>query len=195
MSSGSIECLYEKFPVIGWAQLPFEGAYMVFIKMFDKAVRRLNKVGEVLMVLSITIMFVMLLAQVSARFVFYIPLPSSQDIIIYFLVGTVFMGIGNAAAADKMIAIDIVAHFLPEKPKQAILIFADAVSVVFAGVLVSQGIYMMEKTRGAVVGASPFTQDLYYLIIVLGSIILGLTYFNSILQRIVILKNSSEVEA
>ncbi|MFA6504655.1 MAG: TRAP transporter small permease [Treponemataceae bacterium] len=162
---------------------------MTFSERFDGVVKKLNKVNEILMIVTILIMFVVLLAQVGSRFIFFIPLPSSQDIIIYFLIACVFFGIGSAVSNDKMIAIDILTHYLPEKPKNAILLVADLVSIAFSVILINQGLSMMEKTKDSIIGASPFTVNYYYLLVVVGCAVMCVNYVNNLFKRIAILSS------
>lgn len=157
---------------------------MTVRERFDFFVSKINKINEVLMVLAILVMFVVLLAQIGTRFVFFVPLPASQDIIMYFLVASVFMGVGTAVASGKMIAIDIVPLCLPEKGRNVLLFAADLASLVFSCVLIRQGIFMMGKTKGTILGASPFTVNLYYLLIVIGCCVMALNYFNNLLKRV-----------
>ncbi len=162
---------------------------MTFQEGFDSVVRKINKANEVLMVGTILVMFVVLLAQIGSRFVFFIPLPSSQDVIIFFLIACVFFGVGTAVSQDKMIAIDLVTHYLKEKPKAALLLVADIASALFLGVLIRQGVLMIEHTKGTLIGASPFTVDLYYWLIVVGSVVMFVNYVNNMFKRIAVLRS------
>lgn len=156
-------------------------------KSVDGFVKGVNKVNEVLMVITIVIQGIVLLAQIASRFIFYVPLPTSQDIILYFLIASVFLGVGSAVSNDKMLSIDLVTHWLPERPKNALLLVADSASVVFCAILINQGIIMMGKTAHATIGASPLTVNYYYLLVVIGCAVMCLNYINNILKRIAIL--------
>ena len=162
---------------------------MTLRERYDWFIKTLNKVNEVLMVITIFIMFVVLLAQVSSRFIFFIPLPSSQDIIIYFMIACVFFGVGSAVSNEKMIAIDLVTHYLPIKPKNALLLIADVASVAFTIIIIRQGYIMMEHTKDTIMGASPFPVSYYYLVIVFGCFVMCMNYIHNIIKRITILRS------
>lgn len=162
---------------------------MKFREGFDSIVQKVNKVNEVMMIVTILIMFVVLLAQIGSRFIFFVPLPQSQDIILFFLIACVFFGVGTAVSQDKMITIDLITHYLPEKKKALLLLVADVVSAAFLLVLIRQGVEMVEHTRGTIIGASPFTVDWYYWLIVIGSVVMFLNYLNNMFKRIAILRS------
>lgn len=159
---------------------------------FDQLISNINKTNRVLMVASIVIMFIVLLAQIGSRFIFFIPLPWSQDILVFFLVASVFMGVGNAVAVKKEISLEFMVHSLPEKIRNRFFDFADLVSLIFLGVIIYHSIILIEKTKDAMVGASPIPLKYYYLIVAIGCFMMIINYIDRFIKRTFVAENKEE---
>ena len=146
--------------------------------------QKVNKVNEIMLVITLIIMFVVLLAQIFARFVFFIPLPASQDLLTFFMITSVFLGSGIAVAKGKQIALEFLVHSIPGKTRDRLITVADIISIAFLMLVVSQSREMMIKTKGALVGASPIPVSYYYLVVLIGCIIMIINFAEQALSKI-----------
>lgn len=164
----------------------------MFVDKLDAVVKKINKINEVLLVISIILMFIVLLAQIFTRFIFFIPLPASQDLLVFFLVASVFLGAGIAVAKNKHIALEFLVELLPKKIGDKTLVFADFVSMVFLCIVFYQSIILIGKTKGALIGASPIPVSGYYVIVAIGSIMMMINYFNHFMKKLFNSENREE---
>lgn len=156
----------------------------MFVKKLDAAVGKINKLNEVLLVVSVVFMFIVLLAQIFTRFIFFIPLPASQDLLVFSLVASVFLGAGIAVSKNKHIALDFFVELLPKKVGDKILVFADFASIVFLCIVFYQSLILIGKTKGALIGASPIPVSGYYVIVSIGCLMMILNYINHIAKKL-----------
>ncbi len=147
---------------------------------FNHVVKRINKANEIILVISIVIMFVILLAQIFVRFLFFIPLPASQDLLTFFMIASVFFGSGIAVANGKQIALELVIEYVPENVKNIMIILADCISITFLVIIMYQSIVLIEKCQGTIVGASPIPLSVYYMVVCIGCLFMMLNFANQI---------------
>ena len=155
-------------------------------------VDKFNLLNQVLLVVTIVVMFIVLLAQIFTRFIFFIPLPSSQDILVFLLLTSVFLGAGTAVAAHRHIALEFVVTALPPKVEKMVLIFADIVSIIFLIIVVNQSFQLMDQVRGTIVGASPIPAEGYYLVVLIGCLIMILNYVNDLIKKLFVHDSKEE---
>lgn len=165
----------------------------MIIEKYNKAVRKINKVNEILLVLTLVAMFIVLLAQIFVRFIFFIPLPASQDFLTFLMIASVFLGSGIAVAKNKQIALEFLIDSLPVKLKNVFMIFSNVVSIAFLILIVTQAKELIIKTKGSMVGASPIPVSYYYLVVLIGCIIMIINYLDKIFEKIQ-KKHDGEVE-
>lgn len=154
------------------------------VKQYGKIVEKINKINEIMLVATLVIMFIVLMAQIFARFIFFIPLPASQDILTFLMVAAVFMGSGIAVANHKQIALEFFVHSMPNKIRNKFMIFADGVSIFFLAIIIMQAYELMGKTKHTLVGAAQIPQMYYYLLVLIGCMVMTVNYINQILIKI-----------
>lgn len=110
----------------------------MFRKTLKTAVGAFNKVCNLLLGIVMVAMFLVLLLQIISRFIAFIPLPWSQDLIVFLLICSVFLGACTATANNKQIRLEFFVDLLPKKLTEVILIIADLISIAFLVVVTSQ---------------------------------------------------------
>lgn len=161
-------------------------------RKFNNLVEKINKLNEKALATAILIMLLVLTAQIFSRFVYYIPLPSSQDLLIFFMLACVFQGAGIAVARGNHIAIEFLVNLLPGKIASKVMLFANFVSVTFLGVVIYQAIILISKTQGQFTGSSPIPVGVYYLIVAIGAFLMFINYINNIANEIYTAKSREE---
>ena len=156
----------------------------MFINKYKSIVQKVNKINEVMLVATLIIMFVVLLAQIFARFIFFIPLPASQDLLTFFMIASVFLGSGIAVANGKQIALEFLVDSIPGRTKDMLIILTDIISIAFLLLVVDQAREMIVKTKGALVGASPIPVSYYYVVVLIGCIIMIINFVDQALSKI-----------
>lgn len=158
------------------------GATMIYRK-YEKALGVINKINDILTGICIAFMMLVLLLQIFARFIFFIPFPWAQDVIVFTLVAGVFLGVGSATAKGKQIRLEFFVDLIPEKLRRYLLSFADAVSIAFLVVVVRQCISLGMSNLTTKVGSSPIPYCYYYFLVAFGSVIMILNFIDIIVQR------------
>lgn len=145
-------------------------------KKLEKLVSGVNKASEFLLGVVVIIMFFILLAQIFSRFVFFIPLPSSQDLLIFFLLVSVFLGATVAVPRGKHISIEFLLMLVPERYKKLVLAVVSIISIGFLCVVAYQALTLIGMNKGASVGASPIPLGGYYFVVAVGCLLMVLNY-------------------
>lgn len=166
-------------------------------KSLSAAVGALNKVCSVLLGIDMVAIFLVLLLQIFSRFVSFMPLPWSQDLIVFLLVVSVFLGAGAATANGKQIRLEVFVDALPKLIQNVILIVADVISIVFLVIVTKQSFSLAAENMTVIVGASPVTFGWYYAAVTFGSVVMILNFICIILDRIAAIahKGKGEEEA
>ncbi len=143
-----------------------------------------NRLSEFLLGMTIIAMFLVLLAQIFTRFIIFIPLPSSQDLLIFFMLVSVFLGAAIAVPKEKHIAIEFLMMIIPDRFERSALILPNIVSVGFLSVVFYQALILMGKNKGVLVGASPVTLAIYYLVVAVGCFLMILNYAAYLIKNV-----------
>ncbi|MBN2826696.1 MAG: TRAP transporter small permease, partial [Tissierellales bacterium] len=118
------------------------------------------------------------------RFIFFVPLPASQDVLTFLMVASVFMGSGIAVANHKQIALEFFVHALPHKIRNKFMVVADGISIFFLIIIITQAYELIGKTQHTLVGAAQIPQMYYYLLVLFGCVIMAVNYINQILIKV-----------
>ncbi|MBQ6622643.1 MAG: TRAP transporter small permease [Mogibacterium sp.] len=150
----------------------------------DVVVGALNKVCNLLLGIVMVVMFIVLMLQIISRFVAFMPIPWSQDLITFLLVCSVFLGAGAATAKGKQIRLEFFVDLFPEKVTKIILCVADLVSIIFLVVITQQAIQMGQENIHTVMGGSLVAFGYYYMVVAFGCIVMICNFVMLILDRI-----------
>ena len=137
----------------------------MFRKTLKTAVGAFNKVCNLLLGIVMVAMFLVLLLQIISRFIAFVPLPWSQDLIVFLLICSVFLDL------------------LPKKLTKVILIIADLISIAFLVVVTSQAFQMTGENMHVIVGSSPITYGWYYFVVGIGAVGMILNFILLIVDR------------
>ena len=155
----------------------------MFRKTLKAAVGAFNKVCNLLLGIVRVAMFLVLLLQIISRFIAFVPLPWSQDLIVFLLICSVFLGACTATANNKQIRLEFFVDLLPKKLTKVILIIADLISIAFLVVVTSQAFQMTGENMHVIVGSSPITYGWYYFVVGIGAVGMILNFILLIVDR------------
>lgn len=158
------------------------------------AVGAVNKVCALLLGIDMVALFLILLLQIFSRFVAFLPLPWSQDLIVFLLVVGVFLGAGSATANGKQIRLEVFVDALPQTIRNVILIVADVISIVFLLIVTKQAFSLTMENMSVIVGASPVTFGWYYAAVAFGAVVMILNFVCIILDRVDTLVHGAQGE-
>ena len=151
---------------------------------FHGAVRLLDRVCEFALGLVMLALFVILMLQIISRFVVFLPIPWSQDMITFLLVCSVFLGVGSATGNGKQIRLEFFADLFPKRVTALIFIAADLVSIAFLCLLTRQALQLAKDNLTVHMGAALVAFGWYYAFVCLGCAVMILNFIDLILGRL-----------
>ncbi|MDR2180180.1 MAG: TRAP transporter small permease [Synergistaceae bacterium] len=156
----------------------------MFLNRLDSGVHTVNSINNVLLVAAIVGMFFLLMLQVFARFLFYFTMVWADDVIVFLLISSVFLGSGTATAADKHIRLEFFISYFREETVRILLIIADIVSISFLAVICFQTAGLGRQALQTTVGASPVPLGFYYWVVGFGCLVMLLNFAVVLLKRL-----------
>jgi TRAP-type C4-dicarboxylate transport system permease small subunit len=90
-----------------------------------KAIRILAHVILAFSAISLLVAVALNLANIVGRYVFFSPIASAEEVMLFLFVGTVFLGNSVVGWEGKQIRMDVLLHALPSAWRRAFDIFAD----------------------------------------------------------------------
>ena len=136
----------------------------------------LNRFNNILLGIDVVAMFIVLMMQVFSRFIIFVPLPWSQDLITFLLVVSCFLGAGSATARGKQIRLEFFTGLLPDKAEDLVLIIADLISIAFLGVIFYQCLMLGIDNINFVIGASLVPSGYYYFAVCYGAAVMIINF-------------------
>ncbi len=104
-----------------------------------KAIRALASCALLLSAISLLIAVALNFANIIGRYVFFSPIAAAEEVMLFFLVATVFLGHGVVGWQGKQIRMDVVLHLLPAVWRRRFDVFADVVTIVVSLALIVVG--------------------------------------------------------
>jgi TRAP-type C4-dicarboxylate transport system permease small subunit len=89
----------------------------------------------VLMLVAVALNF----ANIIGRYVFFAPIASAEEIMLFLLVGTVFLGNSVVGWEGKQIRMDVVLHMMPETVRHWLEVVADLATIAVSAILIWLG--------------------------------------------------------
>ena len=105
---------------------------MIFIKGLVVAIQGLT---AVLMLVAVALNA----ANIVGRYVFFHPIASAEEIILFLLVGTVFLGNALVGFEGKQLRMDVILHALPSRLHRALDVAADLTMIAVCVILIVLG--------------------------------------------------------
>lgn len=146
---------------------------MVFQRMLDL----LNKITRIFMIGIILFMSFILLLQIVSRFLVFMPLSWSQELLQYLNIWLVFLGAAVAVKEQAHIKIDLLVEFFPSGFSKFFRIFSYLVSVILVCLVAGQAYTLMGKTMNKCIGSFPVPMGYFYLSLLVGCSLMALNYF------------------
>lgn len=145
--------------------------------IFEKILEFLNKITSVFITGIIIFMSLILLLQIVSRFLVFMPLPWSQELLQYLNIWLVFLGASVAVKEQAHIKIDFVVVALPAVLRKSLRVFAYLSSLVLVSLVATQAYTLMGKTMGTSLGSFPVPMAYFYLSLLSGCILMAVNYF------------------
>jgi TRAP-type C4-dicarboxylate transport system permease small subunit len=105
---------------------------MIFIRGLVVAIQGLT---AVLMLIAVALNT----ANIVGRYVFFRPIASAEEIMLFLLVGTVFLGNAMVGFEGKQLRMDVILHALPPEMHRALDIAADLTMIAVCAILIVLG--------------------------------------------------------
>ena len=104
-----------------------------------KAIRALANVALILSAISLLIAVALNFANIIGRYVFFSPIASAEEVMLFLFVGTVFLGNSVVGWEGKQIRMDIFLHALPPRWRRRLDLFADMTVIAVSVILIVVG--------------------------------------------------------
>ena len=78
-------------------------------------------------------------ANIIGRYIFFSPIASAEEVMLFLFVGTVFLGNSVVGFQGKQIRMDVLLHLMPPAARRAFDVFADLLGIVVSVVLIVIG--------------------------------------------------------
>jgi TRAP-type C4-dicarboxylate transport system permease small subunit len=104
-----------------------------------KAIRALAAVVLALAAISLIVAVALNLANIVGRYVFFSPIASAEEIMLFLFVGTVFLGNSYVGWKGRQIRMDVFLHALPATVRRWLDILADVAVIVVSIVIIVVG--------------------------------------------------------
>ncbi len=104
-----------------------------------KAIRALASCALLLSAISMLVAVALNFANIVGRYVFFSPIAPAEEIMLFFLVATVFLGHSVVGWKGKQIRMDIVLNLLPAVWRRRFEVFADLVTIAVSLALIVVG--------------------------------------------------------
>ncbi|HPI98918.1 MAG TPA: TRAP transporter small permease [Synergistales bacterium] len=152
--------------------------------LFQRFLDLLNKVTRIVMVGILLVMSFILFLQIASRFLVFMPLPWSQELLQYLNIWLVFLGAGLAVKEQGHIKIELFISIFPLSWISVFRIFSYLVSFCLVTLVALQAYELMGKTMHSSIGALPVPMGYLYLSLVVGGALMALNYFFLICSEI-----------
>ena len=104
-----------------------------------KAIRALAAVVLALAAISLLVAVALNLANIVGRYVFFSPIASAEEVMLFLFVGTVFLGNSYVGWKGRQIRMDVFLHALPARWRRWFDLFADLAVIVVSIVIIVVG--------------------------------------------------------
>src|SRR5580704_4792784 len=120
---------------VGPAQRHGEAQSLVFMTVITGIVAGVRALTAVLMLVAVALNF----ANIIGRYVFFAPIASAEEIMLFLLVGTVFLGNSVVAWEGRQIRMDVILQALPSAVRRWLELLADVTAIVVSVTLIWLG--------------------------------------------------------
>jgi TRAP-type C4-dicarboxylate transport system permease small subunit len=107
--------------------------------MLMKAIRALAAVALALAAISLIVAVALNLANIVGRYVFFSPIASAEEVMLFLFVGTVFLGNSYVGWKGRQIRMDIFLHLLPAGWRRWLDVLADLAVIVVSIIIIVVG--------------------------------------------------------
>ena len=104
-----------------------------------KAIRALAAVVLALAAISLIVAVALNLANIVGRYVFFSPIASAEEVMLFLFVGTVFLGNSYVGWKGRQIRMDVFLHALPAAVRRWLDVLADVAVIVVSIVIIVVG--------------------------------------------------------
>jgi TRAP-type C4-dicarboxylate transport system permease small subunit len=104
-----------------------------------KAIRGLAAVALALSAISLLVAVALNFANIIGRYVFFSPIASAEEIMLFLFVGTVFLGNSFVGWKGRQIRMDVILHALPARWRRGFDLFSDVAVIAVSIVIIIVG--------------------------------------------------------
>jgi TRAP-type C4-dicarboxylate transport system permease small subunit len=133
----------------------------------------INKWILLLLGVLVGVMSLVIILQISSRFVLGIPLPWSEELARLIMAYTIFIGAGVALRHQQLIAVEFLAEMLPDNPRRVLKLIINLIGIAFFVLLFVKGVEMMGKVHTQQSAALRLPMSVFYACIPIGSLLLS----------------------
>jgi TRAP-type C4-dicarboxylate transport system permease small subunit len=126
---------------------------------FLDAVQKVLKVLEIILLAAITLIMVY---QCVMRYCFQHAQPWCEELSLYLMIYSVFLGIPIAVRRDSHLQVDFLLNFIPERSRHLISAISSVAAIVFMVVFCVYGISLIQHATGASTTLPLRMRDIYY---------------------------------
>ena len=138
----------------------------------------------VIVVACFSLMLVVMLIQISSRYIFGIGVPWTDEVSRYLYISEIFLGTALAQRKKEHIRITIVTDLLPATWKKVAACLADLITLLVSAMLVYGAVHMMKVTKGIYASTFNMSFSYLYLIQILGIVLFSLLVLRDLFSRL-----------
>ncbi len=144
--------------------------------LFQRVLDLLNRITRILMIGIILSMSLILLLQIVSRFLVFMPLSWSQELLQYLNIWLVFLGAAVAVKEKAHIKVDFVVEHFTVSARKFFRIFSYLASGLLVSLVATQAYELMGKTMNKTTGSFPVPVGYFYLSLLVGCSLMTLNY-------------------
>ncbi|MBP1932470.1 TRAP transporter small permease [Ammoniphilus resinae] len=154
-----------------------------------------NKWLTILLGIVLAVMSIVIISQVLSRYIFGIPLPWSEELARYLMSYSVFVGAALALRKQQLIAVEFISERLSWKPRRALKVAINVISIILFAILFMKGIEMMGKVGTQLSAGMQIPMSIPYASIPIGAILLTMNAVAVIIELVLAKEAVKEGEA
>lgn len=146
---------------------------------FRSAFGRIARASEWLTVVILLAMITVATLQILSRFIYFFPLPWSQELCQYLNFWLTFLGAGLAVRSKSHVILEVLVGHLKGFTRRVIEIVANAIGAIFSFTVVYQGIILFYHTKTQTFGTLHIPMKLAYLAPVAGAATMAIFFLEA----------------
>lgn len=156
------------------------------VKTTYGAIHRINigvdRVIRIFLILSFSVMVLASAAQILFRFALNLPLDWTEELAKYMFVWSTMLACAMYTRGRQHSAVDILQHYLPDRPRRALQFAADVLCIVFYLIFIFGGCVLTVITMNRLTPATQIPMGLMYLSVPVSGVFMIMMTIDNILH-------------